>query len=275
MKSKSFLIIGGSGEAGRSAIQQLKAENPDHLVVATTTTESPIVGADLTLFGKNAEPGLAKKIKEDLEARKITTNFDVVIYTPALGEVGFPIQESTQDQINRALQISFDPMLEIETTFKPELSVLYSAFYWLPHTLSFYGSMGVVKYKSDLWSLEKPKERKIIRAGTFFSKSVRGISLILQRTMKTTKNPDLLTLKQRFEKSNQKFIDFFLSYAWEHEKKEFGYGQTSEYRPTEGKDLSRGLKEALKMEEPIVTVLGDWTWFEKNMPSIPSFFKNF
>ena len=275
MKQNQYLVIGGSGEAGQSAITCLKEKDPTAYIITSTTTNEPVSNADLTLFSKKAEPGLADKILADLKIHNISPNFKAIIYTPALGEVGFPIAESTPEQIKDTMAICLDPLLELEQTLKPELTVAYSAFYWLSHTLSFYGSMGVAKYKADLWALENPQKRKIIRAGTFFSKSVRGISIVLQRTMKKTNNPDLLTLKRRYEDSGQKFMDFFLSYAWEHEKEAFQTQFETPYRPTVRKDLSRGLQLALESNAPIVTVLGDWSFEETELPKVPDWFKQF
>lgn len=275
MKQNQYLVIGGSGEAGQSAITCLKEKDPTAYIITSTTTNEPVSNADLTLFSKKAEPGFADKILADLKIHNISPNFKAIIYTPALGEVGFPIAESTPEQIKDTMAICLDPLLELEQTLKPELTVAYSAFYWLSHTLSFYGSMGVAKYKADLWALENPQKRKIIRAGTFFSKSVRGISIVLQRTMKKTNNPDLLTLKKRYEDSGQKFMDFFLSYAWEHEKEAFQSQFETPYRPTERKDLSRGLLLALESNAPIVTVLGDWSFEENELPQVPAWFKQF
>lgn len=275
MRQNQYLVIGGSGEAGQSAITCLKEKDPSAYIITSTTTNEPVSNADLTFFDKSATPGLSKKIQEDLQNHKVLPNFKAIIYTPALGEVGFPIIESTPKQIEDTLGISFYPLLELEETFNPELSVAYSAFYWLSHTLSFYGSMGIAKYKGDLWALANPQKRKIVRAGTFFSKSVRGISIVLQRTMKKTNNPDLLTLKSRYENSDQKFLDFFLSYAWEHEKESFQKKFETPYRPTKREDLGRGLGLALDSTEPIVTVLGDWTWKETELPQVPSWFQQF
>ncbi|TGL85470.1 hypothetical protein EHQ68_16785 [Leptospira congkakensis] len=275
MKENQYLVIGGSGEAGQSAIACLKEKDPSAFIITSTTTNEPVSNADLTFFDKKAEPGLAEKILADLETQKISPNFKALIYTPALGEVGFPIVETSNKQMEDTLGICLYPLLELEKSLKPEISIAYSAFYWLSHTLSFYGSMGIAKYKADLWALENSKKRKIIRAGTFFSKSVRGISIVLQRTMKKTNNPDLLTLKSRFEASDQKFMDFFLTYAWEHEKEAFQSKFTTPYRPTERKDLSRGLQLVLDSEKPITTVLGDWTWEESELPKVPDWFKQF
>ncbi|TGL38946.1 hypothetical protein [Leptospira perdikensis] len=275
MGQNQYLVIGGSGEAGQSAILCLKDKDPSAYIITSTTTNEPVSNADLTFFDKKAEPGLSDKIVADLKAHNILPSFKAIIYTPALGEVGFPIAESSPKQIKDTLGICLDPILELELALKPELMVAYSAFYWLSHTLSFYGSMGIAKYKADLWALGNPKNRKIVRAGTFFSKSVRGISIVLQRTMKKTNNPDLLTLKSRFENSDQKFMDFFLSYAWEHEKEAFQSRFNTPYRPTERKDLSRGLSLALGSNAPIVTVLGDWSWEETELPKVPNWFSQF
>ncbi|TGK49952.1 hypothetical protein EHQ16_13145 [Leptospira kanakyensis] len=275
MRQNQYLVIGGSGEAGQSAIKSLKEKDPSAYIITSTTTNEPVSNADLTFFDKKAEPGLAEKILADLKSQNISPEFKALVYTPALGEVGFPIAESSPKQIEDTLGICLYPLLQLEKTLKPEVSVAYSAFYWLSHTLSFYGSMGVAKYKADLWALENPKKRKIVRAGTFFSKSVRGISIVLQRTMKKTNDPNLLTLKRRFETSDQKFMDFFLHYAWEHEKESFQSGFNTPYRPTERKDLGRGLQLALDSDKPITTVLGDWTWYESELPKVPDWFKQF
>ncbi|XDD46079.1 hypothetical protein AB3N60_15385 [Leptospira sp. WS39.C2] len=275
MGQNQYLIIGGSGEAGQSAITAIRATDPNAFIISSTTTNEPVSNSDLTLFGKRAESGLTNSILEDFERLGRPKQIRALIYTPALGEVGFPIEESTNAQIKDTLGICLDPMVSLEKEFGPELTVAYSAFYWLSHTLAFYGSMGIAKYKADLWVFENPTKRRIVRAGTFFSKSVRGISIVLQRTMKKTNHPDLLKLKTKFESSNEKFMDFFLSYAWEHEKESFQNQFDSPYRPTVREDLTRGLTRALESKSPIVTVLGDWTWEEQKMPNLPNWFQQF
>lgn len=275
MGQNQYLIIGGAGKAGQSAITAIRSIDPSSFIISTTTTNEPVSNSDLTLFGKRAEPGLTNSIVEDLERLGRSNQIQALIYTPALGEVGFPIAESTNEQIKDTLGICLDPMVDLEKKFQPKLTVAYSAFYWLSHTLAFYGSMGIAKYKADLWAFENPSKRRLVRAGTFFSKSVRGISIVLQRTMKKTNHPDLLNLKSKFESSNEKFMDFFLSYAWEHEKEAFQNQFTTPYRPTVREDLTRGLTKALQSQSPIVTVLGDWTWEESAMPTLPNWFQQF
>jgi len=273
MQRKRFLIIGGAGEAGQSAIEYLRKSDPSSILISTTSENSNIPGADVILNQIKAGPELIGRVKEGLQKKEISTDFEAIIYTPALGEVGYPIQESKKEAVEQALGISYYPMLDLESHFSPKHMVGYSAFYWLPHTLAFYGSMGIVKLKMDEWAVALPSKRRIVRAGTFYSKSVRGISIVLQRTMKSTTNQDLLKLKEAFVSSGKKFQDFFLDYAWQHEK-EFGMasGFQSPYRPTNRMDLSRGLENAFKGQAPIATVLGDWEWSESALPNLPKWF---
>ncbi|MCZ8347277.1 MAG: hypothetical protein O9346_12745 [Leptospiraceae bacterium] len=80
-----------------------------------------------------------------------------------------------------------------------------------------------------------------MRAGTFFSKSVRGISLVLQKLIKKTEDPDIQALKIANEKSGMKFPE-------------------TGYRPTSREDLSLGLQIALNFNSVIISILGDETW---------------
>jgi len=270
---RKYLIVGGAGEAGQSAIEYLKSSEKDCHIIATTSNQSIIPGADTVLENIKADPQMSQRIQEELEREQIEPNFEAMIYTPALGEVGYPVIESKSEAIEAALEISYYPMLKLEKKFSPKISIGYSAFYWLPHTLAFYGTMGHVKKKMDEWAIENPNKRRIIRAGTFYSKSVRGISLVLQRTMKLTRNPDLLKLKEKYTNSNQKFQDFFLDYAWKHERDFFSSPEFKlPYRATTRSDLSRGLKNALTSDKPIATVLGDWDWYENALPQLPNWF---
>jgi hypothetical protein len=275
MQSKKYLVVGGSGEAGQSAIEYLKKSDPNCLIISSTSENSNIPGADAILSNIKADEEMADKIQTQLEIKLLASDFEAIIYTPALGEVGYPIRNSKVEDIEKALGISYYPMLDLEARFSPKYTIGYSAFYWLPHTLAFYGTMGYVKLKMDEWAIASPQNRKIIRAGTFFSKSLRGISIVLQRTMKTNTDPDLLKLKDAFVASGQKFQDFFLEYAWKNEKDFFSNPSfKSEYRATKREDLSRGLGLALQAEEPIVTVLGDWDWKEKELPKMPDWFRS-
>lgn len=79
MKQSQYLVIGGSGEAGQSAITCLKAKDPSAYIITTTTTNEPVSNADLTFFGKTATSSLSKKIQEDLQNHNISPNFKAII----------------------------------------------------------------------------------------------------------------------------------------------------------------------------------------------------
>ncbi|EOQ88903.1 hypothetical protein LEP1GSC202_0686 [Leptospira yanagawae serovar Saopaulo str. Sao Paulo = ATCC 700523] len=95
MGQNQYLLIGGSGEAGQSAISTIRSFDPNSYIISTTTTKEPVSNSDLTLFGKRADNGLTDAIIEDVTKEGRSLIFQALIYTPALGEVGFPIEEST------------------------------------------------------------------------------------------------------------------------------------------------------------------------------------
>ncbi|MDZ4726074.1 MAG: hypothetical protein SH817_07950 [Leptospira sp.] len=274
MSENKYLVIGGAGEAGQSAIEYFRKNDKNCLIISTTSENSNISGADVILTHIKANEDIVENIQSQLEDKLLSGIFHTIVYTPALGEVGYPIRQTTKDALEVALGISYYPMLELEKFYTPKFTIAYSAFYWLSHTLAFYGSMGFVKLRMDEWALASPTNRRIIRAGTFYSKSVRGISIVLQRTMKTTTDPDLIKLKTAFNESGKKFQDFFLDYAWKHEKEYFSNpGFKQAYRPTNREDLTRGLGNAMNTDAPITTVLGDWEWNENKLPDLPEWFK--
>ncbi|WCL49752.1 hypothetical protein [Leptospira sp. GIMC2001] len=270
---KQFLIVGASGEAGQSAIQAIRSLDKSAIIIGTTTGVNDIIGVDFTLHNVRADQSIVQLILSQMSKVGHEPEFEAIIYTPALGEVGIPIANTTKHALEESLAISYDPMILLEKKFEPKKMVAYSAFYWLDHTKSFYGAMGHVKRIMDEWAIAKPTSRKIVRAGTFFSQSVRGISIVLQRMMKKTNDPELLELKKAYESSNSKFLDFFLQYAWDHEKAAFSSNFPAiAYRPTKRDDLSRGLIAVLKGTSPITSVLGDWTWEENQLPVLPDWF---
>ncbi|WP_244932671.1 hypothetical protein [Leptospira yanagawae] len=128
MGQNQYLLIGGSGEAGQSAISAIRSFDPNSYIISTTTTKEPVSNSDLTLFGKRADNGLTDAIIEDVTKEGRSLLFQALIYTPALGEVGFPIEESTKAQIDETLGICLDPMLSLEKRLQPKLTVAYSAF---------------------------------------------------------------------------------------------------------------------------------------------------
>ncbi|TGJ98268.1 SDR family NAD(P)-dependent oxidoreductase [Leptospira langatensis] len=278
MSESIALIVGGSGAAGQSAIEAFqdfgKESGKKWKIIATTSGEGEVAGADETIHSvKLEDPKLA--IENIQKALKTKGPIDVLIYTPARGNLGYPVSETPDEDIVATAKFCLDPMLELEKALSPRITVGYSAYYYLPHLLTFYGSLAFIKKKMEEWALQRPDSRKIIRAGTFFSQSVRGITLILQRLAKTSTNADLQKLMEEQKASGKKFGDFFIDYIQDRENSSFKKNFPNvPYRITEPKDLKNALLKILKGEKaPIVSLVGDWVWTENTLPEMPDYLK--
>jgi hypothetical protein len=268
---KTALIFGGSGAAGQSAISALRQRyNKDIFIWGTTSKEIPVVGVDQTILGCD----VTKEDFEDKIMSQLNQQIDYFIFTPARGNLGFPVAETTEDDLKDALKFSFNPMVSLERAISPVLTISYSAYYYLPHLLDFYGSMGFVKLKQEIWTLENPQKRKIIRAGSFYSQSVRGISLLLQRLAKQGKSESLAEMLKEQKQGGKKFDAFFLDYVAGKENAILcGNFPGIEYRMTAPEDLSWALTEVLNGEkDPIISIMGNWRWTEDKLPDMPDFY---
>ncbi|EPG74654.1 hypothetical protein LEP1GSC058_1682 [Leptospira fainei serovar Hurstbridge str. BUT 6] len=278
MSESIALIVGGSGAAGQSAIQGLTEDRTisgrNWRIIATTSGDKDVEGADRTLKQiQLEEPDEA--VSKIIEALKMEDPVDILVYTPARGKLGYPASETPDEDIESGLKFCFDPMLELEKKLSPRLTIGYSAFYYLPYLLTYYGSLAFIKKKMEEWTLEKPASRKAIRAGTFLSQSARGIGIILQRLAKSTSHPDLQKLIEEQKSSGKKFSDFFIDYIQKKEKETFLKNFPSiPYRFTEPKDLKIALLRILQGEpSPIISVIGDWVWTENTLPPMPDYLK--
>lgn len=277
MSESLALIVGGSGAAGQSAIEAFREDTKRSgrtwRILSTTSGENPVKGTDRTIpFIQLEDPGASiPSILKALESE--SGKIDILIYTPARGNLGYPVEDTPDADIKSGMHFCFDPMVELEKKLSPRLTIGYSAYYYLPHLLTFYGSLAFIKKKMEEWAIEKPQSRKIIRAGTFFSQSVRGITIILQRLAKSASHPDLQRLMEEQKISGKKFPDFFLDYIQEREKESFGKNfPNTPYRMTEPEDLKKALLKILDGEKaPIVSLVGDWSWTENKLPSMPEY----
>lgn len=279
MSESIALIIGGSGAAGHSAIEAIREYSSKTgqtwKIYSTTSGESQVQGSDKTIpLIKLEEPEEAvSNIQKFLN--KENAKIDLLIYTPARGNLGYPVSETPDEDIIATAKFCLDPMLDLEKKLNPKITLGYSAYYYLPHLLTFYGSLAFIKKKMEEWALQKPDSRKIIRAGTFFSQSVRGITIILQRLAKSSPHPDLQKLMEEQKASGKKFGDFFIDYIQQKENESFGKNFPSiPYRITEPNDLKIALLKILEGEKaPIVSLVGDWLWTEDKLPSMPEYLK--
>tara|TARA_B100000686_G_scaffold354387_1_gene464353 strand:- start:2781 stop:3593 length:813 start_codon:yes stop_codon:yes gene_type:complete len=178
-----FLIIGGSGVMGTAAIQAVrKVHGKNAFIIASWFgKEEPnyqIPGANCTIYGDITQDSCLDEIKSVKG-----DDFEFLFYATAMGEVGFPIKDSTAEQIAHSNRLSFDPLPNLETTFQVKTIVTYSTFYLLKHQVCSYGAMAHSKEKIEKWIVEKEtkSQRVCIRAGLFESHSSRAIKLLLRK----------------------------------------------------------------------------------------------
>ena len=93
---KFFLIIGGTGVMGTSAIRAIREHFDQSIVIIANWYGKEIPGfqiedVDHTIFGDINNPSCRKQIKLFNNGK-----FDYMFYATALGDVGIPIKDATQ-----------------------------------------------------------------------------------------------------------------------------------------------------------------------------------
>lgn len=257
----NVLIVGGSGVAGQCAIRAVREADTRAKIWSTSSREGKVEGADFTLSGidlnKSESVAHLKQFKEPL---------DYLFYTPAFGSVGAPVAEAKRDEVHQALAFCLDPMVALTEALKPKMTVAYTAYYFKPHLLAFYGALAYVKYATERLAVENPHQYKCLRIGSFVSKATRGIGLLLQRMSKSA--PHLKPLMDEYAKSGIKFSDFFFKYIGEQEQKNVLRGGS--YHMTTQADIVAAHLHLLKGEAaPIINVLGSDLWTDTALPPLP------
>ncbi|MCA9483384.1 MAG: hypothetical protein KC553_06605 [Nitrospina sp.] len=261
------VVVGGSGVMGQAAIQAYREfYSADARIVANwyakSPSDEPVAGADVTIFGDITSEDCMQEIE-----KAAGKSFDHLFYATALGAVGFPIQDSTPEQIAQSNQLSFDPMPVLEKRFDIGTIVGYSTFYKTRHQLGSYGAMGYSKEAIEKWTLEKGKSRRAcIRAGLFESFSSRGIKLLLRKTARDTKTlPDPL-IQSYFEGvTTSEGVEKFLQGIVTEERELFGDS------PTQPENLKNAHLELFKAESPaFVNVCGAKIWLSEEAQLLDS-----
>lgn len=180
-----FLIIGGTGVAGTAAIKAVR----EHFGTEADVTavwygrkqeDIEIEGADRAIFGDITDNNVFERI-----TAASGNAFDYVFFATALGDVGFPIEKSTPDQIAAACRVSFDPLISLDEQLSIGVLVGYSTFYNFEHQRINYGAMGHAKERIEKWVQKSGLSRHVcIRAGAFQSASSKAIKLLLRRHAK-------------------------------------------------------------------------------------------
>ena len=194
-----FLVIGATGVAGQSGIAAIRQTFGDTAEITGVWYGKPdpeleVEGADRSLFGDVSDTAFYDQL---IEADG--DSFEWCLYATAYGEVGFPIDEATSEQIAVSNKLSFDPLRTLEERLRIGNLVAYSTFYNLEHQKITYGAMGHSKAAIERWALESgPCRHLCIRAGAFRSASSQGIKLLVRRRAKQLAESDNELLRRYF-----------------------------------------------------------------------------
>ena len=258
---KFFLIIGGTGVMGTSAIRAIHKHFDQNIMIIANwygkeIPEFQIEGANHTIFGDINNSNCREQIKSFNNGK-----FDYIFYATALGDVGIPIKDATQEQIDRSNKLSFDPILQLENELDIGTTVAYSTFYTIRHQLSTYGAMGHSKENIEKWTVESggASNHACIRAGLFESASSRGIKLLLRKTSKNLDNLKDPLLRSYFESTpSSEGIKKFEEGIFAEEKETYGDCRTDK------EDLLRAHLELFKSDNPVfINVCGKKVWPSK------------
>lgn len=268
-QAQPYLIVGANSVAGQSALAAIREFDPAAHTIATTSRTDALPGARETLTGIDLnQSDAAKRIIEGLGTRRPAA----VFFTPSMGPVGYPAAESNPEDMQSALAFSCDPLLGLLDQWETTRFIVYSSFYWLPHISVAYGGMTAAKRRLEEIVLEHPGRVHAIRSGVFWSKSLRGISLMVRRALKTTQNPELKSLEREWKAGELGFQDFFFEFSHRTEREAFADRfPDAAHRPTTGEDLSAAALAILNgTAGPIRNVIGAWSWDDGELPELPA-----
>ncbi|HMV79347.1 MAG TPA: hypothetical protein PL048_12745 [Leptospiraceae bacterium] len=265
-----YLVIGGSAVSGEQTISAIRSEDKDAYIISTSSKEGDVQNADETFrnIDLRSEESISR-ISEGLKDRHLKS----LIYIPARGMVGKPVQYADKAEYLDSLNFSVIPMLKLTKVLKPGLSVWFSGFMWLKPLMLFYGTMTYTKITMEQITLQFPKQFKCIRYGMFHSDSVRGISVLVQKSLNSNLYPEMNEYKEAWKKSGKKFKEFFpgMNYEFEESQLKTESSFDKPFRPLEPKDIQIGIKKALFYNtKPILNVVGDWYWENDSLPVWPA-----
>ena len=269
MKPKHYLVVGASSVAGQKAMEAIRAKDVNAKITVTTSKAKPDSNAAAqTVYGVDlSKPETSRNIKPALDAA-----VDVLVFCPAFGMVGYPAELAPLTDVEACFDFSVRPVLSLIDELNPGLTIGFSSYYWL-HSLEIaYGSMAFAKYALEKLAVENPNHIRIVRAGLFPSKSLRGICLLIQRGVQKESFPGSTKLKTDWKASGLSFSDYFTQFAQGYEKKDLAQYLTAPYRGTEENDLVRAIGAALEPQaKGIINVVGDSLWQEDMLNHVPDF----
>lgn len=268
MKPKHYLIVGASSVAGQKAIEAIRLKDATARITITTSKNEGVFDGFETIHGIDlSKPDTIAKIKPAL-----TAQVDTLVFCPAFGMVGYPSELAPIADVEACFDFSVRPVLRLIDELNPQLTIGFSSYYWLHSLEVAYGSMAFAKYALEKLAVENPNHIRIVRAGLFPSKSLRGICLLIQRGVQKESFPGATELKMGWKASGLSFGEYFTQFAQGYEKKDLARYFTAPYRGTEDKDLVRAIAAALEPNaKGIINVVGDSMWQESALENTPDF----
>jgi len=262
------LVVGGSAVSGQAALKAARASGASCL--ATSSDGRRVEHADETAPLRLDDDGTSlQKFIQEYASRK----FDYLVYTPARGAVAIPALQATKEMVAESLAFSVQPYLRLARAFSGRVIAL-SGFVTMPPLLSIYGAMTFTKLTMESLAVRFPERFGILRAGMFYSNSVRGIALLVQRRMQKDANAELQGLHADWKKVGGRFQDFFWKRNFEYEENYYSrHGGGAPFRPTEAEDLVRAFLRIFQGDgAPIMNLIGNWIWTDTAMPEVPASF---
>lgn len=260
-----IVVIGGTGVAGTAAIRASReffAERARITAVWFGRKEEALAieGADTVIFGDVTDPECRARIRA-----ACGDAIDILFFATARGEVGFPIDHATPEQVAEACVVSFDPLATFDREFRCARIVSYSTFYTLKVQQATYGSMGHAKARIEAWTVERPG-RACIRAGAFDSESSRAIGLMLRRLARDQGLAASPLLRDFFDgRSTQEGLDRLRETAQSEERDAYGESGTG---PEGLLDAHRTL--LAHPEARFVNVCGRKVWLSSDPQPLPA-----
>lgn len=267
-ENKKYLIVGSASVAGSSAIAAVRKADAHAHIIGTTSRTEAMPEVDETITGIDlSKPKAALQIQDQLKSK-----VDTLIFCPAFGNVGTPIRDASLRDVEECFQFSVNPFIELAQDLDTSSNIGFSSFYWLDSLKAAYGSMAFAKYAIEKIAVENPERFRIVRAGLFPSKSIRGICIMIQRAIRKDAFEGAAELRQGWKESGLGFPEYFTHYAQSCEKRQLAHYLQNEYSATTSNDMISAIELALSPETaPIINIVGGSRWLQHDLPDVPEF----
>lgn len=264
-----YLVVGGKAVLGQQSIAAIRRGDPAAWIASTSSGTEAVPGAEQTITDIDLSAAEAiDRIVAALGRRRLRA----IVYVPARGPVGKPVQYASAEEYQSSIHFSVIPMLRLMAALKPELGLWFSGFMWLESLQILYGPMIYTKITMEQITLRHPGRLKCVRYGMFTSFSSRGIAILSQKAIQSGKYPEQAPYYKAWKESGKKFGEYFASVNCAEEERVLAAEGPFErpYRPLQTEDLGRGVYAALFTEtKPILNLVGDWYWESDSLPRWP------